>query len=339
MQFEDKPKEVATSTDDHSAYEGGLDYVTTALRHSKVKLTWDQDDPRRSRVTRIDFTKMPKDKVDQINYADYLASDSSEEESEEDGEGEGGLSRAAQFRAALGLSAEPKNSKKSASGKGPSGDMEITFRPALEGGADNDEDGDFEEDEEKEETTIERYKRKEKERRERKKQARLAETGEAQPDEEQEDEFFEGFQDEDAAFAAALEAHDAGVDDDAASSRQSKKLSKGAKRAAKAKEAEEAAKQRAELELLVDDKDDARHFDMEKIWKAEREEASGTSRSAKRKRGARAAKKEAEAAQAKAQDQFVLDTKDNRFKNLHEDPAFAIDPSNPKCVAFVFFYG
>lgn len=324
MTFDDQPKDTATSTDDHSAYEGGLDYVTTALRHSKVKLTWDQDDPRRSRVTRIDLSKMPKDKVDQIDYADYLASDSSDESAESDGEGQ---DRAARFRAALGLSAEPKKSSKKGL-KEEAGDMEITFKPALESGRASDSDS----EEDRDETTIERYKRKEKERRERRKQARRAEAGDASQDEE-EDEFFEGFEDEDKAFADALAAHDAGMDDVTLSKQQqqqTKKMSKAAKRAAKAKEVEEAAKQRAELELLVDENEDAKHFDMEKIWKAEREEAAGVSRSAKRKRGARAAKKEAEAAQAKANDQFVLNAKDDRFKSLHEDPAFAIDPSNPK---------
>ena len=37
------------ATDDTGHYEG-LDFKTDALRHSKVRLTWDQDDPHRPRV-------------------------------------------------------------------------------------------------------------------------------------------------------------------------------------------------------------------------------------------------------------------------------------------------
>lgn len=340
MSFEDEPKEIATSKDDLSAYQGGLDYVTTALRHSKVKLTWDQDDPQRSRLTRIDLSRIPKDKVDQIDYANYLASGSSDEESEQD-DTTGGASRAAKFRAMLGLSAQPQRSSKSDRGA-VKGDMEVTFRPVFEGDGDSASESGDEKQIDGDETTLDRYKRKERERRERKKQQRqaaMAADASGSQGEDQPDDFFEGFGDEDAAFAAALEAHDAGRDGPAGSGSQtSKKKSKAAKRAEKAKQAEENATQRAELELLVDEDGDKGHFDMDKIMRAEKAEgAGGASRSARRKRGAKAAKKEAEAKQALDQDSFVVDTRDDRFKSLAEDPAFAIDPSNPRYVLWFFF--
>jgi hypothetical protein len=34
----------------------------------------------------------------------------------------------------------------------------------------------------------------------------------------------------------------------------------------------------------------------------------------------------------KEKDRFAVDTKDDRFKSLHEDHEFALDPSNPRCV-------
>lgn len=296
MSFDDdEPRDVAKSSDDLSNYEGGLDYVTTALRHSKVKLTWDQDDPKRSRVTRLDPTKMTKDSVDQIDYKDFIASGSSDEEESDNEQGE---DRAAKFRALMGLGAAKSKASSSKADKGPSGGMEITFKPALE---DNNDDDDQTSSSGGEETTIEKYKRKEKERKDKKRAAKIA-ARQQEGDEEQgieEDDFFQGFEDEDAAFAAALEEHD-----NPTAGKPSTKKGK-------------APKQHAEQE------EDGE-------GEGEGEGKKGTSRSARRKKGARAAKKEKEAAAAADQDNFVLDTKDERFKNVHEDPAFAIDPSNPR---------
>lgn len=76
------------------AYRGKTDLVTPALQHSKVKLTWDQDDPDRSRLTKANFATFDYREND---LKAYLAS-SSEEEDEADGDAEG---RAARYRALL----------------------------------------------------------------------------------------------------------------------------------------------------------------------------------------------------------------------------------------------
>jgi len=53
--------------------------IIKALRHTNVKLTWDDDDPDRVKIIRQKFTN--KD-MDDMDFKDYIASSS--EESDED---------------------------------------------------------------------------------------------------------------------------------------------------------------------------------------------------------------------------------------------------------------
>jgi hypothetical protein len=70
--FEDEPTDVADSIP--SAYEPS-DFITQALQHSKVKLTWDAEDPERTKITRRKFTK---EELSSMDFKSYLASDSDE---------------------------------------------------------------------------------------------------------------------------------------------------------------------------------------------------------------------------------------------------------------------
>ena len=77
-----------------------------------------------------------------------------------------------------------------------------------------------------------------------------------------------------------------------------------------------------ELSLLVaPDQPDSKHFDMSAIIKAEKDE---------RKKRRRRKKKTNGDDEDELQDDFTIDVKDERFRALHEDHAFAIDPSNPR---------
>ena len=53
------------------------DFVTNILQHSKVKLTWDEEDPNRVKITKARFSK---DKLDEMDFKSYLASSSSSED-------------------------------------------------------------------------------------------------------------------------------------------------------------------------------------------------------------------------------------------------------------------
>ena len=166
-------------------------------------------------------------------------------------------------------------------------DMEVTFRPALSGGKDEDE------------TTLGKYQRKMREKR-KKRRKDLQERIEDKPST---DDFFtrgEGEEDSDGISRSAVEGTKVGQQSE----------SKG-------------VSTKEELSLLVaPDRLDSgpKHFDMAAIIKAEK------STQRKHKRG----KKKNDNDENEIQDDFIIDVKDERFTALHEDHAFAIDPSHPK---------
>lgn len=221
-------------------------------------------------------------------------------------------------------------------------EMQITFAPALTDAksrlnGDND-------DRDKDETAIETYKRKDKERRERKKAERkakrngitLAPEGEEGPEFGGQDDGPGGFddaffaEDADEAFAAFDAGEDLMSDDEGNRKKKDKnelkpKLNKKQKRAAKEAEELKNAEAQASLSLLVasdsDDPDRAgKHFDMRAILKAEK--------NAGKKHGGKGKGKKGE--KMVGDDTFEIDVKDDRFKSLHEDFDFAIDPTDTR---------
>lgn len=352
-----------------------------ALRHSKVKLTWDADDPHRKNkissylANATDSKGKGKGKGAQdLNDDDikaYLASSSDESaESEEDdffeveeGSKEAKKGKRETLRGIFGLDKAGgaklkdwdggKNSNKGG-GIGGDGEMQITFAPALTD-AKNRADAQEAEDS-KDETAIETYKRKEKERRERKKAERkakragitLAPEGEEGPEFGGQDDGPGGFddaffnEDADEAFAAFDAGDDLMSDEDGNKKNKGKegkegKLSKKAKRALKEKEERDNIEAQASLALLVasDDEDANReggkHFDMRAILKAEK--------NAGKRRGGKGRGKKPEAGAEAKKDDFEIDVGDARFKSLHEDYDFAIDPTDSRYDLFSLVFG
>ncbi|GKT45217.1 pre-rRNA-processing protein esf1 [Colletotrichum spaethianum] len=321
-----------------------VEFITDALQHSKVKLTWDvnpDDAARKASINRA-FTGS-RSQLEENDLKAYLASDSEddgdsfagfddeEKEEEEAAAAEPKLSKKElarrKMREALGLGAEEEKKSKD----GPVGEMEITFTPAL---TESKKDRKSEE----EETTIEKYKRKERERKEKKREAARArrEGGVAATTKE-------------AAESAEEEIGDAGedlgfddpfftTDEPAAAATKTKtsirKEERLAKRAAREAEEKEKAEQKAQLQLLMADENDNEqaehldHFDMNEILKAEK---------LKKKKGKAAKKLAAKKAAAADGDEkvglqqdFKMDVDDDRFKAVFESHEYAIDPSNPK---------
>lgn len=327
---DDKPR------DDCSRIPDGYkpsDFVTDALQHSKVKLTWDADDKSRKEAQARAFRGSRQD-IDENDLKAYLGSDSSESEDEEDGgvevvdntAGEGTSSKLSKreaerqrMRALLGLSTEPTRSSKS---DGPVGEMEVTFTSGLAGV--NGKDSVFENEPEVEESTIDKYVRKERERKKRRKEKRDA----AKRGENPEAQGTEAHDVEPAPAEAPQEAdedlgfHDPFFDDPdgKATSATRRKEEKRKKREERAIEEAASAAQRAELELLmVDDKKaNIKHFDMNEIEKAEKQ--------SRRKKG----KGKGKSKEAAPTDDFNVDVKDPRFARLYESHEFAIDPTNPR---------
>lgn len=326
------------------------DFVTDALQHSKVKLTWDGEDKSRKDAQARAF-KGSRDEIDENDLRAYVGSDSSEDEDEEEGvevvDGTGGegsskkLSKKEaerqRMRSLLGLSTEPSKPSKS---DGPVGDMEVTFTSGLAG--EPTRGSIFENEPEKDETTIEKYVRKERERKKRRKE-KLKTSKQGDTGGEDADDVSDGDQQVTSGTAGIGKGskaqdekeqpteEDLGFDDPffedpdskaiSASRRKEEKRKKREERAAKEAAAEA---QRAELELLMmDDKDtETKHFDMNEIEKAEKQ--------ARRKKGKGKAKAKNDQNAAVSADDFRMNVDDPRFSRLFESHEFAIDPTNPK---------
>ncbi|SCV71558.1 BQ2448_3146 [Microbotryum intermedium] len=341
-----------------------------ALRHSKVKLTWDADDPhRKTKIQSYLAAAMdPKGKgkglANDEDLRAYLASSS-----EDDGEGEEveevddffeadgddkkqGKDKRSKLRSLFGLDGQIEEQTwdggRGTGKKGADGEMQITFASALstKRGKKGQDDSDDEADGRPNETAIETYKRKERERRERKRLERKAKRdGITLPAEGEEgpefggkdvgpggfdDDFFaDGGKDPFAAYDEGMESGDEiGQPKNAKGKGKDKangKMSKREKREAKEREEAEAKKSQASLELLVasdNDEDGAKHFDMRNIIKVEKSSGKRNRHKKKGKKGA--------AEEPQVEDSFKIDLKDDRFKSLHEDHEFAIDPTNPR---------
>lgn len=319
--FDDEPRDECQSVPrDYKP----VDFVTDALQHSKVKLTWDMHPEDHSRTESIKKAfSGSRAEIAENDLRAYLASDSSDdgddfgdEEIEEEAaaEEEAPLSKKElarrKMRAALGL---PEEETKSTKAKPAVGEMQITFTPALSGKA--------EEKEEEEETTIEKYKRKERERKEAKRVKMLAKREGRDPNE-----IMEKSDNEEAP------AEDLGFDDPfftsepAEKSKASrKKEDRKKKRAEREKEETENAARKAELELLMADEQGEgvglNHFDMREVERLEK---------LKGKKKGKKGKKGGVEDQGGLQEKFDMDVSDPRFKAVFESHEFAIDPSNPK---------
>lgn len=145
-----------------SSYRPDSTFVTDALQHSKVKLTWDETPKERLTL----FSRpLSQKEIEENDFKAYLASDSDESEVEKDS------SIKDKYQSLLGDTLTKFGKEENDDDV----DMEITFDPGL-----NDKLGNNAEEEDKEETTIEAYRRKEKERR----QKRLAKFKESKQTEE-----------------------------------------------------------------------------------------------------------------------------------------------------------
>jgi hypothetical protein len=253
-------------------------------------LIWDQDDAERDRVTRRALTLK---EIEENDFHAYVASSSDSSSSDERKPIQKTANRD-KLRALLlsgGGNDLPEGWAGSKTGDIDTDghvDMEVTFRPALSGG--NDED----------ETTIGKYQRKMREKRKNRKQELKDKSKEKQPA----DDFF---------------AQSEGEEDSGES------LHAG-RRAARGEQGNKAKKPstKEELSLLVapDELDSGpKHFDMAAIIKAEKNERK-TRKGRKKKAGGDD--------ENELQDDFTIDAKDERFRALHEDHVFAIDPSNPQ---------
>ena len=328
------------------------EFVTDALQHSKVRLTWDADDGTRKEVQKRAFAGSRAD-IDENDLKAYLGSDSSEDEAPEalvvDATSANAVVNAddtsfkapdvpklskkeaerQKMRALLGLQSEPLSSKRTKSDKvAPVGDMQITFSSGL---SEPNKSSVFENEPERDETTVEKYIRKEKERKARRKEKSKHKTNANDATVDQAESTQASSDQQNANFPAA---QDLGFSDPFFTAPSTDKAASGAQRKAEKRQkrerraADEAAStaKRAELELLMMDDEtksrEIKHFDMNEIAKAEKAE--------KKKSKRRLSEREREALAVKGRDAFEMDVRDERFGDVFRRSDFAIDPSHPR---------
>jgi hypothetical protein len=181
-------------------------------------------------------------------------------------------------------------------------DMEITFTPGLSE-AKNGESA---------ETTLQAYQRKIKEKRKGRKETIRTEKIGVTAEDGAKDEFFEtrsgGESDKEGKMVAI---------------RPPKKAAKKGRISRGPKTSPRVSSTADELALLATPDNlstETKHFDLKSVLKAE---AKHKGKQKKRKTNAE---------ETDTQEGFAIDVEDHRFRALHEDPTFAIDPSNPQCV-------
>ncbi|BEJ17779.1 hypothetical protein CspHIS471_0700470 [Cutaneotrichosporon sp. HIS471] len=305
-------------TKEQKGYKGN-EFVTDALRHSKVKLTWDQDDPNRAKMTRRALTR---EEIEEEDFANLVAGSGSEDSASEPEEKiekgkkskkEQAKERKDKLRALLAAGdgdvwgkagaawqeelADIRDGKKT--GKKGTDDVEITFKPGLTNPAVTDEEN---------MTSLERYQMRMKE----KKRAKKDKYSKADDDEPMGgDDFFGDDESEDEPVPKGK------------SGKGGKDAKSKGKKEAKGKRAEE---ERNDVTLdadaagLVDDP--SRHFALKDLVTAEKEAGK------KRKRHRKGAKKEFEL----GPEGFAasVDVADPRFAAIYDEPSFALDPTHAK---------
>lgn len=257
--------------------------MTEALRHSRVKLTWDEDDQERSHITR---RKLTRQEIDNADFRAYLASSESEI-SDEDADPAQQPSQSSRNNIRALLLNGDSNNLAEGWNCGDENirdiDMQVTFTPGLIEKSNQDV------------TTLEAYKRKtkekKKERRKKRKEMEAKEDGTPV-----DDEFFDNNPETDDNLCThkrrskkSLESASSTLREEFATSSTSNNTAKKPK-----------------------------HFDLKSIIKAEKHHGNN-----------KKWKAEANFDTDELQADFVIDVNDDRFSALHDDPKFAIDPSNP----------
>jgi hypothetical protein len=243
--------------------------------------------------------------MENADFRAYIASSSSEDESQGENEGKTKNSKikdASRQKLRTLLLSGNDDAIPEGWDEGEGGDinMEITFTPGLS------------EKKDKEETTLDNYQKKIREKRKKRKEERkeVGQTKEGRKGDKSKvdgDEFFE-------SGSTGDEEGEEEVKRDI-SNRQGKKG-----RSQTPPREETTAEELALIASSQNADEEPKHFDMKAVLRAEKH---------KRKKGKKSKKITPE---NELQEDFTIDVHDDRFKILHEDHQYAIDPTNPQYV-------
>lgn len=264
-----------------------------------MKLTWDEDDPGRNQITRRTLTTH---EIDEADFKAYLASSTSGSESDRpEWKGDSkhkGASREKIRALLLGGDDElPEGWGRGDADEPGDVDMEITFRPGLSEAKDGD----------KEENTLQTYERKRKERRRKRKEEKKANESSGKG---RIDDFFDASSKEHESDAAE------NLKNDKSTRKGHQKDWKTFPESKVSSHPESTANELALLATSNNPNEEPKHFNLKSVLKAENKlKGKGKKR---------------DPDDTETQDDFAIDVNDDRFKALHEDHSFAIDPSNPQ---------
>ena len=179
-EFPYPPKEVWYEVPDE--YECNF-FVNRAIGHTKVKLTWDQDDPKQIKIVKKKFND---DQIEQQDLRDYLASSGGEESDDPE--------EVNRKRALLGLNNDSesdedinnaigagKSKNKPYSNQTAKGDIKITFKSGFEDIGKNLIEAKKEKDEMKDESAFNKFQR---ERKQKKREKKLKDKEKKEQDKE-----------------------------------------------------------------------------------------------------------------------------------------------------------
>ncbi|RLN34450.1 pre-rRNA-processing protein esf1 [Panicum miliaceum] len=298
-EFKHPARDVATEAP--SSYKEP-DFETRALQHSRVKLTWDEDEPERKKVLRRKFTD---DQLDDLNM--YLASDDSASDedgvdnSDDDSIPNGGSKRKLTKEERLAILLQGDKSDEEQSDRQ---DMEITFNTELE-----DLSKRIVERKSNEEKTVwEKHQEKMKEKRKARKRG-------LKDDDDNDDHSSEDETGEDDDFFANEQS------DEEPKASKSKKHKSKAKDKGKRKGKDDHTEEHLEREATKEE--------LELLVAGDQDTASGAKGyNLKRKKGKKGKKGKEESVEDKLPDIDL--SKDDRFSAMFTSHLFALDPTDPQ---------
>eukprot|EP00111_Clytia_hemisphaerica_P004835 TCONS_00013904-protein len=327
MTFDKEPTSEANELPNVQNYQPAS-FLNTALQQSTVRLTWDEDDPKRLQSTMRQFTR---EDLENMDFKDYIASSSDEEditkssnnkkaqkhkqpkeveisedeESDEDNCDE--KERIKKYRQLMDeINAKERQNENDDDGDG---NMEVTWsmedQSSFKKAKDNDEDVSEGENstsgEEEAESDDEEALR-----------------ADGDDDDGFDDPFFSQPSEMNEKISASVDDENENIINGVKNKNQKKKKKKAKK---DSQMTEEELKQKNELELLLlgdeTTEEQKKHFSLKGIMEQEK----NTKKNNKRKK--RKLKEE------QPEDDFVFNTKDERFNALYDSHLFSLDPSEP----------
>ncbi|XP_057952217.1 pre-rRNA-processing protein esf1 [Malania oleifera] len=289
MEFKHPPRDVATEAP--ASYEC-LDFHTGAMQHSKIHMSWDEDDPQRIKTLKQNYNA---DQLAELEFKEYLASDESETDADENDIVMGDQSDKKHKKRDMYRALIKSNDNSDDDGENDGQEMEITFNTGLE----DISKLILEKRDKKSETVWEAYLRKRSE----KKKARKNMSKYSSDDDESSDTDREAMEQPDDFF----------VEEPAVNGREEVAQGKRKRKEEQSQEADkEAEASRAELELLL--ADDKGTDTGPKGYNLKRKKSQGK----KGKEGL-------------DEDKIPnVDYDDPRFSTLFTSPLYALDPTDPQ---------